>query len=216
MRTGIGCTVVAMIAATASAGDSSDLANSLEDFAAAQGANGWYYGYFDLESDPSEFIEMAFYGDLETAQKPLEDVWSAAETWNPTALVAQEWLRPNMSAGSRHDVARRWVSDMSGTVEISGEITMLLNNPLGDGVQASVVVDGIEVFTTIVGHGSGISSYNVLVNVDEGSEIDLRVSARENHFSDAVIFNARIDTIPAPASVALLGLGGLAAARRRR
>lgn len=217
MRVGYGCSVVALIAATASAGDAAALANSFEDYAGAQGVNGWYYGYFDMDSESDEFVEMGFYGDMPAGAKILDDIWATSSTWNPTAIISQDWVRPNKSAGANHDTGRRWVSSVNGTVQLTGAINMLANpNPVGDGVLAMISVDGVEVFSSVITHGSGITNYAVFANVEVGSTIDFRVGAQENHFADATQFSAAVTLVPAPGAVALMGLGGLAATRRRR
>lgn len=215
------------------------IADSVADFTGVQGLNGWHYGWYNFEDvgqeagsvavDTGAFHQFGYF-DSDTG-------WWASSAFAaggyPTggaepgsyAVITASRMHPNAPLGSanvvaeEHWAARRWISNVSGEVTLSGLIAHHHYDGapiVGNGTEAHILVDGVSVFSYDVDllDFEGIA-YSLDLIVTEGTVIDFVVGGKGNPLFDATTFTARVTT-PTPASVALLGLGGLVAGRRRR
>jgi hypothetical protein len=133
--------------------DTCTVADSDRDFAGTQGADGWYYGYWNASGDPdgsydssADFVEMEYCPD---------ESWSPPGRWMPRGRCSMDRSAPGYRwtmilvitahPETRPDTElpiRRWVSDVSGPAR------MLVDNFVGgeggDGSRAMLFVDGVE------------------------------------------------------------------------
>jgi len=206
------------------------LADSLADYSLVQGQGGWYYGYYTPETD-MDFHLMHLGGTG----------WLGTETWvvdeeKSWAMIMADSVHshgPNFSRGSDTTTlsTRRWVSDLAGVVEVTG--TLAKRSPYGgDGVEGFVMVDGSAVWQQEVAFNdmTGLG-FSLTIPVEIGSTIDFALDPRRNSLYDTSRFSSRISligfdepgtpdgpggVIPEPATLSLLGIGGLALVARRK
>src|SRR5262249_2125781 len=106
------------------------LADSSQDFSGQQGQNGWFYGYYDRQNDSdkgyqaSEFQALPQY--VPAGRLLPTDAWFL-EPFVYWTLLTSDGGVPNggaVTSGGRklaeHWAVRRWVSTVSGKVNISG------------------------------------------------------------------------------------------------
>lgn len=198
------------------------IADSLADYGGNQGENGWFYGYYDGDV-PSAFTPDDF--ELMNVYDEANDRWWVDNGPNgPITLIDSVFMHPNAPLGTTEiasDVqwsVRRWVSDINGPVSI--DVDMVRGNPefAGDGIKLHVFVDGLRMLVVdlFANNDAGLS-FSLAALVEQGSVIDFAVDPIDNALFDAVRFNAVITSpVPAPGALALVGLGGLVATRRRR
>ena len=93
---------------------------------------------------------------------------------------------------AEHWAVRRWVSEVNGSVTISGKLADLQGGA-GDGIVGHIFVDGIEVFNHLINDGdlTGIN-YNVKATVTVGSPVDFAVEPRSSDWTDSTRFTAVI------------------------
>jgi hypothetical protein len=110
------------------------IANSTSEFSGKQGSNNWYYGYWDKQADPNgtySDIDMSFFPNANEA-------YGSNNYWNGTMW---DWFNGDppftqISAGgaianapngipgrANHWAIRRYVSEWSGPIKITGQIT---------------------------------------------------------------------------------------------
>lgn len=216
------------------------LSDSLSDFSGTQGAGGWYYGWYNSEdvADSGSGLTSNLEGFRQFTQYNADYGWwafdAASAGGEPSgdvpvsaAVATASLLHPNAPVGGANVLpeaqwgARRWVSDYAGDLTLNGHIAhyMYANSALGNGTEAYVLLDGVEVFSYIVDADDfdGVD-FTLDLDVVEGSVIDLIVGARGDALFDATEFRVRMsgNAVPAPGAVALMGLGGLMMGRRRR
>lgn len=211
-------TTLALLAAPTLAGATFKVADSFHDYAGIQGENGWFYGYYNGNVPdayrPGDFEMMNVY-DTEN------DRWWVDNTpGGPLTLVDAVYMHSSVRASGVQWAVRRWVSHIDGPVSIAMDIGVphAQDGENADGVRLHVFVDGVErLITTLSAENTATISLELFDSVSAGSVIDFAIDPLGNSSFDAVAFNAVItSTVPTPASLALLGIGGLTAARRRR
>lgn len=214
--------------------------DSISQFSGVQGTNGWYYGWYNndavsssgagLTANLEAFNQFSYFsGDYGWWASDPSSVGGEPSGKAPgsLAVATASLLHPNAPAGGANVVpdaqwgARRWVSDFSGDLTLHGHIAhyMYANAALGNGTEAYVLLDGVEVFSYIV-EADDFDGVDFTLDLDvvEGSVIDLIVGARGDALYDATEFRVRMSgsVVPAPGALALVGLGGLMMGRRRR
>jgi hypothetical protein len=195
------------------------IADSLEDYGGNQGENGWFYGYYDGDVPaaytPSDFEMMNIY-DETTGRW-----WVDNSPGGVLTLIDATFMHPdqgNQSTSTQWAV-RRWVSDFTGLIEIDVD---MVPDPdalsLADGVRLHVFIDGVKrLVTTLTPDNLGGLSFQLYEQVEAGSVIDFALDPIANSLYDGTRFGASISgIIPSPSSLALLGVGVVAVARRRR
>jgi hypothetical protein len=201
------------------------VADSVSGFSGKQGANGWYYGYWDRSADTdqrysqtTDFQLIKDYGsdpinglsrrtDFATGKLwTLQDgvvytaVWAEGGSANGTTKLAQQ-------AKVEHWAVRRWGSTVNGPVTISGHAAKILNWGDAESGQARIVVDGQLAFSSAT-HIPGTDSadivmrgtnYIVQVPVHIGSPVDFLITAGPAETGGAfgpVKFTATIRAVP--------------------
>ena len=191
------------------------VADSVSEFSGEQGANGWFYGYWDRAADAdmaydpaSDFQLLKHFGTDPINQLSGRSEFTVGELWNLqdglyyTSLWA-EGGHPNSAmkfggaqAAAEQWVVRRWVSKVSGVVIISGHAGKVM--PWGQnwrgGVRTLITVDGAEVFSADVEDGG--SAYSVEATVQLGSRVDFLIGP--NPSVGVIDFTGRIQNVTSP------------------
>lgn len=169
------------------------VADSVREFSGEQGANGWFYGYWDRTADTDQSFDQTadfqllkhFGGDpvnkvsshpdfatgkLWTLQDGLyyTALWAGGGSANGTTKLAPQ-------AKVEQWAVRRWVSTVHGPVTISGQAAKILDWGGVDSGQARIVVDGATVFSAAT-HGM-TTNYSVNATVRIGSRVDFLITA---------------------------------------
>lgn len=177
------------------------IADSVAEFSDVQGQDSWFYGYYDGDSDTpfstNDFEEMGLFGVI----PPDVSSWHVDWFGSPgfwTAIDA-EACSPNgeVTSGGRtpieHWAVRRWVSEISTTILISGHVADMLGEP-GDGVVVRIIVDGSEVWSQPIADGNTTGfDYDVSVDVTEGALVDFAVSPNVSDWTDGTRFTVAIN-----------------------
>jgi hypothetical protein len=162
------------------------LADSVADFALVQGERGWYYGF---DTGTSETFSLLTRQSVITAYVPTSgDIWDCWVTQDAHwTQIFQLGAHPNGTDTSAPSTpvleraVRRWVSTYAGSIKITGEMAKIDVTPGGsNGVDASVVIDGLQLYTVLIGgeDGGGLS-YEVRATVHEGSNVDFVLDPHE-------------------------------------
>lgn len=217
------------------------LADSVADYSGTQGQGGWYYGWYasddvssdfgGISTDVSNFRQLGSFDNAtdwwamdsnSAGGHPTSGATPGSYTVITPDLIHANAAYPagNISADPQW-ASRRWVSDFTGTLTISGHIAHYQYSALalGNGTQAYILVDGQTALQYNVAPGDFTGTdYSITLEVTEGSVIELLLGANGSPLFDATIFTAQMrgDVVPAPGALALMGLGGLVAGRRRR
>jgi hypothetical protein len=177
------------------------VADSVREFSSTQGQYDWYYGYYDKSNDgdgtydPStDFQQMTEFGQF-------GNVWSVK--WGTYwTLLSRDAHHPNavITSGGHspveHWAIRRWVSEVPGTITISGTLAKR-NTIAGDGVSGHILVDGLEAWSqSIVFNDSVGVDYTIGVPVNIGSSVDFIISPRRTDWADEAKFTATIEYDP--------------------
>jgi len=187
------CSLIVIGCRTAPGLRSEIVADSVTGFSGEQGANGWFYGYWDRTADTDQSFGEAkdfqllrnFGGDpinkvsshpdfttgkLWTLQDGLyyTALWAEGGSANGTTKLAAQ-------AKVEHWAVRRWVSTVHGPVTIAGQASKILNWGGVDSGQARIVVDGATVFSAAT-HGL-TTNYSVNATVRVGSRVDFLITA---------------------------------------
>ena len=173
------------------------LADSVEGYSDQQGEAGWYYGYYHGGPGQGDGLDPGAYRDDHF--EPLErvtDQWS--QKWgdhrHPWLSIGPRNAHPSRAAGRPVWAVRRWVSNVSGRVRVSGRIA--INKEKGDGVTARIFVDGRVIFAADLGgaeHPEAVS-YELEVALANGSRVDFALGPgpQGDINFDSSAFTARI------------------------
>jgi len=158
-------------------------ADSVADwsYTGQQGANNWYYGFYNQSGDPDSVYDPA------TDFNNTDPQW----TWNGSAWVLGPgnppwdmislagWQPNGTNSGAIHWPIRRWVSRTSGVVTC--RISFGKENTVcGSGVTLHVLQNGNERFrwTLAYNDATGVQTNLVLSNLQEGDYIDFALDPR--------------------------------------
>ncbi|HHT9123297.1 MAG TPA: hypothetical protein ACFYEF_10560 [Candidatus Wunengus sp. YC63] len=144
------------------------IADSQNDFSGVQGQDNWFYGYYTNCGNSSSFTQMTY---------DTSGWWEEAETQPPWTLLRYNGGNPS----SNHCAVRRWVSEVSGDIVITGRVNKNDTSVGGDGITASILVDGVNVWSQDIAYNdsTGVTyEINATVNVD--SIVDFVISPGEN------------------------------------
>jgi hypothetical protein len=162
------------------------LADSRSDFGGLSGEKGWSYG--------------AFVG-LNTAFAPLATFettdWKSFWTGDyPSLEISADAQHPSKSGDIPVAAVRRWRSTYQGTVRVVGWFRC---GAEGDGVGASILVDGRERFRVLLGGGGSLEkTFDLVEEVHRGSTVDFAVDPGPgtNIDFDATALRAAIRSLP--------------------
>ncbi len=198
--------------------------DSAAEFSGTQGQNSWFYGYYDGDSGvpytSSDFEEMPEFinGNLWIVHRgDPSGYWTSlgATGGHPNGPIG------NYYQATEHWATRRWVSEVSGTLQIEGTLAKSNTQEFGDsdGIIGHIFVNNNNVFSQRIysGDATGVD-YSIQVAVDIGDTIDFAIQPVANDMHDGTRFTATGTVIPEPVSGALFGISafGLIWIRRRR
>ena len=181
------------------------IADSAGEFSLTQGQNNWFYGYYKGPFTPVGFTQMtvtngnSWVVDIETTITP-EHYWT---TLSSTRAHGNGIVTSGGRTPQEHWAVRRWVSEVTGPVVISGTLLRGQNNTGGNGIVGRIFAGNQEVLTEVVLNTDFLShSFSIPINVIAGQNIDFALdpSAANDH-SDTTEFTAMIsDPVPEPAT----------------
>ncbi len=159
------------------------VADSLSSYSRVQGTDGWYYGYVAVSGAyaPSTFTQLPW------------DFWQGGQQgWGSSyPFIQAEDMHPYADSNWDVWVVRRWQSNLTATVTLSGTIT---GPGAGSaGVIAHIMVNGTEVYNQTIAAG-GVVNYSVPnIAIKSGTIIDFAIeAANQTSNYDATSFTARI------------------------
>ncbi|HUN82531.1 MAG TPA: thrombospondin type 3 repeat-containing protein [Phycisphaerae bacterium] len=175
------------------------IADSVADFSGVQGQKGWYYGYLVAPYGSDNFQPLTQFGrDSDYGITAWHEQLGVGGYW--TAL-AQTFVTPNgpTTCCGRQNVGqwvcRRWVSDRSGPVRLSGHIAKVAAQGCGgcDGERAKVFVDGVGVSDQFVDQtdATGVS-FDIAASLNIGSKVDFVIDPLGYDGQDQSTFTATI------------------------
>ncbi|HZP61172.1 MAG TPA: glycosyl hydrolase [Opitutaceae bacterium] len=131
-------------------------------FSGTQGKNGWSYGSF-TGADVAAFEPMASYSIDDWSAS-----WSNEYAYND---ITPEDQHPSTTAGLPVSAVRRWTSNFTGSVRVTGNFQC---SEGGDGIGVRVLVNGQPLFRKLIGGVSSNISYafDFLTPVQVGTTID--------------------------------------------
>jgi len=155
------------------------LADSVQDFSGVQGQNGWYYGFYNGDSEfpftPLDFEELPIF----------DGVWRRSTTMYWTAITRMG-QHPNglITSGGRTPednwAVRRWVSRGTNIVRISGEVWDRAPSA-GNGVITRITLSGSPLFEHVINNGETTPfAYSVETCIGAGNAIDFIVDPRDH------------------------------------
>lgn len=162
------------------------IGDSVAQFSGIQGESGWRYGYYEQIGDSASFREMPSFQERKWKYGPAEENFNIWET--------------GCHPGVTRPVVRRWISPVSGSVSIYGELARDKIGRNGEGVTGRVLVDGKEVWSRHIAVGDGKGLYYAAdASVSVGSIVDLVVEPGANDLYDSSKFTAKIAAdVPSP------------------
>ncbi len=188
------------------------IGDSVAEFSNEQGKHGWYYGYWDLSTDADgkydqvtdfkllkNFGTDARNGLSKRREFTTGDVWYLEDVRSYISLWAEGGHANSATGPANYSpaeqwAARRWISDVSGTVTISGHAGKVMPwgaNWSGE-CQATIIVDGEVMFSTVMDE-LGLD-YSVAIKVREKSIVDFLIAP--NPSIGVVTFTAAISKRP--------------------
>jgi Lamin Tail Domain len=185
------------------------MADSVTDWSASgtQGANGWFYGYWDKKVDGNGTYEAA---DFTQFPRGTGNVLAPTNYWDGTKWDYPAGNPPwtEISSGGAHPAGengnpalpihwpiRRYISETNGNLRITGVLAASgTGGNCGDGTIGRIFVDGVEVWQQAVFNRS--VGYSIIVSASVGSAIDFAVDpgTANNDACDGTTFTANIRT----------------------
>jgi MYXO-CTERM domain-containing protein len=203
-----------VLLATALPASAQVLADSWAEFSGTQGEDGWHYGYYSGDMTPNSFQEMQSFESNRWYVQP-GSYWTAlgAMLSHPNGVVTSPPAQP-----VNHWAARRWVSDFAGEINIDTVLRKMAIAENSNGVVGRIFVDGNEIWSQFIAGNDGVGvSTSLTTSVGLGSTVDFVVDAVDGiDAGDATRLTGVITAVPTPGSLALVGIAGLLALRRRR
>ncbi len=183
------------------------IADSVNEFSGTQGQDNWYYGYYDGDGpvpySNGDFEEFPHYGPGGNGLPDwYGDMWYLARSQYWTALW-NEGGHPNASITSygrqsaEHWVVRRWASEVTGSIRISGRLVKEGTNA-GDGITGYILIDGDVVWSQYIEYNDAAGvDYSFAADVNVGSFVDFAIAPNNSDWADSSRFTAVI-TQPLP------------------
>jgi len=164
------------------------IADSVAEFSGIQGLHNWHYGYIDPATSLN-FIALPQFN-------PPNGPWFIAQTFpflacDPGAFWTQLTSlggHPNgrITSGCRQQVehwaVRRWVSEVSGPIDISGRLFLRGPAAFSDGIEGKIWVNGTEIYSVLIGPNDtvGVNFQLTGVPVNIGESVDFVVTPGPN------------------------------------
>lgn len=187
------------------------VADSASDWSATgvQGANNWFYGYYNRTADPdSNYDPNTDFNNTDPNWTFSGGAWNLGVDGNPGAnppwdTISQSAWHPNGDNQPQgiHWVIRRWVSEVDG--ELHARVRFAKGNTSGNGTTLHVLHNGTEVHTATLNNTTGIDTFVSFPNVFIGDKIEFALDPKgvDGLFgdgSDSSTFATTISTGPPP------------------
>ena len=180
------------------------VADSILEFSSEQGRDNWSYGFLADPSNPASFTPMAF-DEL--------SLFDGRGTWVAGgASLDNRGGVPAVSAGpsgpERLVPVRRWISEVTGTIELSGRV-FHRGVAGGAGIVARVLASGVELCSAAIPTTGGLR-YAFVHQATKGEAIDFLIDPNEDDDGDGANFSAVVATmVPEPTALAALCVAAL-------
>ncbi len=176
------------------AADPTLLADSVAEFSKEQGENGWSYGYIE-PALANTFVPMSAY--VEGGADPGWYAQLGGVFWT---MADADTMHPNgtVTTGGRHAVeqwaVRRWESEVSGDVRMTGQFAKLSVDGTSNGVAAYIFIDGVMSWAWYLeGWDDTGIAFDKVLRVGEGSQVDFVLDPWEgDDRSDRSVFTAQV------------------------
>jgi hypothetical protein len=174
------------------------IADSELEFSGVQGQDGWYYGRSASQ------VGVHFPAIHDFALLPVYNAsanqWQQNAGSDPGLVVDATGGHPGTGGGVANQWSiRRWVSDYTGYVTLSGLIEHDLTNA-GDGSNARIFLNRRPIHTemTTPSYDSYRPQqfYTVTLWLNAGDEIDMVIDPRGNSVADGTRFTMQVTTVP--------------------
>ncbi len=179
------------------------LADSLVEFSDMQGDNNWEYGIYNLSEDLIHGYDPTVdFQQLPTFSNQVPGFPNPGWTINDqfwTYLGAQE-MHPNSEGGNggktsqEHWAIRRWTSNTTSLVRLTGRVAKHPHSLGGDGVNVMVFVNGRRLMEQFIGPNDGVSvSFSLNFGIQEGDVLDFALGDAGGIIADSALFSVTID-----------------------
>ncbi len=171
------------------------LADSEAEFSGTQGLDGWYYGYYTVTAGDSPSMPGSF-READNFDSDFADSWSFDGNGDWLG-ISDRSQHPHLPGAGRntpgeHWATRRWVSDVSGDLQLTGLIDEA--DLGGDSTDVFIYIDGTQIQTwTLSTTTNSMIEYDIPVTVSNGSIIDFIVAPRQNINFDGTVFTVIIN-----------------------
>jgi hypothetical protein len=187
----------------------SAVADSAAEFSGVQGANGWYYGDYNLTADAdASYNPNTDFNMTDPNWTFTGGAWQLGTDGNPAANppwdnIGRTSWHPNGSNQPQgvHWVIRRWVSDVDG--ELHARVRFAKGNTSGNGTTLHVLHNGVESYAITLNNTAGIDTYVSFPEVFAGDKIEFALDPKGLDGllvdgSDSSTFTGQIFTGPPP------------------
>ncbi|MSQ01052.1 MAG: hypothetical protein EXR71_04040 [Myxococcales bacterium] len=179
------------------AGGPTLLADSVAEFSDEQGKDGWSYGYVE-PARANSFVPMNDY-----VAGGADPGWYAALGGVYWTMADAETMHPNgtITTGGRQAVeqwaVRRWTSEVSGEVRITGHFAKLSVDGTSNGVAGYIFIDGVMSWAWYLeGWDDTGIDFDKVLTVAEGSDVDIVIDPWEgDDRSDRSVLTAQVWTL---------------------
>jgi hypothetical protein len=170
------------------------LADSVLQYGPDQGGQGWSYGYLEPKG-AAEFVEMPTW-----VTGGADPGWYAGVGGVYWTMVDAGSMHPNgeTTTGGRQPVeqwaVRRWTSDVTGEIDVTGQFAKLSVDGESNGVAAYIYVDDVLVWAWYLeGWDDTGVTYTKRLSVEQGSIVDFALDPWEaDDRSDRSRFTAQM------------------------
>ena len=179
------------------------VADSVSEFSGVQGQDSWFYGQYSA-FNPSGFAQLTSFNGTQ---------WEGSQLFNTPYLNASGG---HPGTENLNWAVRRWVSEVTGPVTISGNFYDL-DTSGGDGSNIRIYLNSSGIFSSL-NIPSSTTPFSLTASINLGDSLDFVIDPRLDPVADATHFTALISsTVPIPPSVWLFGSGllGLVGIARR-
>ena len=100
---------------------------------------------------------------------------------------------PAGTQAAQHWAVRRWISEVTGVITITGTLSKIHSGSYGDGVKGYIYVDGEVVWSKYIrGDDAAGVNYSIDVFVNTGSLVDFAIAPTHNDWEDSSQFTAMV------------------------
>jgi uncharacterized protein (TIGR03437 family) len=170
-------------------------ASSDQDFSGTQGASNWYYGYFP-SGNVNAFTQLPAFdaADQRWQHKTFGPPW--------TVVGAGSGFHPNgADSGGEEWATLRWVSTLSGAVQIAGHLAKTNTDPASTGVFGRIYLNHKLIYEHFLAgtDGAGVN-YSLAQTLNAGDMLDFSVAPNGIEVDDSTVFSAFIISTTAAVS----------------